>query len=516
VGPLSRRLGSTTYTSSAVDVQRPPAPPWSPPVDVPRRRGRRKLWLALAAGVVVLLAAATGGVFLVRPAALFGPPTAASPSRYVPPVPSPSPVLAAAPADAPIPTADAVAAALRGPLADQRLGGHVAVQVTDAITGQSLFTQNATDAAVPASTMKVVTAVSVLAVRGPAYRLQTKAVAGANPGEVVLVGGGDPTLSVNGNGSYPDAARLDDLAAQVKKALGGTAPTRVLVDSSLFTGPNTGPNWEPNVVDGFGYTARVTALMLDGGRINPKQLDNPSPRSSAPDTAAGQAFAKLLGLSTSAVAAGRAPAGGAASGGSPGSPSGAGAPTPGAQLGVVSSPPLVRILEEMMRTSDNTIAELLARQVALAKDQPASFAGVAAAVPAQLGDLGLPMEGVRIADGSGLSYDDRLTAQLLTGILTLATRTDRPALHALYTGLPVAGYSGTLATRYRSPNANPAGGALRAKTGTLPGVNALAGYVVDAKGRLLAFAVLADKVTAGIIPAETALDKIGAALAGLA
>src|SRR5207244_2261179 len=146
----------------------------------------------------------------------------------------------------------AVTAALRGPLTDQRLGGHVGVQVTDAATGQSLYGQNAGDPEIPASTMKLVTAITALAVRGPAYQLRTRAVAGPNPGEVVLVGGGDPTLSVNGAGSYPDAARLDDLAVQVKKALGGVAPTRVLVDSSLFTGPTTGPNWEQNVIDGFG------------------------------------------------------------------------------------------------------------------------------------------------------------------------------------------------------------------------------------------------------------------------
>jgi serine-type D-Ala-D-Ala carboxypeptidase/endopeptidase (penicillin-binding protein 4) len=505
--------------SHVADIERPPVGPWSPP-PVTEGRGRRRLWLSLAAGLVVLVAAAAAGLFVFRPAAVFGPVnSAASPSSRPSPTPPPSPVLEAAPSDAPVPGADAVAAALRGPLADQRLGQHVAVQVIDAATGQSLFAQNAADPVTPASTMKLVTAITALALRGPAYQIQTKAVAGPNPGEVVLVGGGDPTLSVNGTGSYPDAARLDDLAAQVKKSLGGVAPTRVLVDSSLFTGPATGPNWEPGVVDGYGYTARVTPLMLDGGRTNPKQLDNPSPRTSVPDLAAGQAFARLLGLGTSAVAAGRAPAG---TGGAAPEPSAAGSaapsagpPPPGTQLGVVASPPLVRVLEEMMRTSDNTIAELVARQVALIRNEPASFTGVGTAVTAELAELGLPTTGVRVTDGSGLSLDDRVTAQLLTGILTLAIRPDKPALHGLFTGLPVAGYSGTLATRFRSPNANPADGVLRAKTGTLNGVNGLAGYVVNAKGRLLAFAVLADKVGVNAVSAEAALDRIGTALAGV-
>jgi D-alanyl-D-alanine carboxypeptidase/D-alanyl-D-alanine-endopeptidase (penicillin-binding protein 4) len=492
-------------------VQRPAPPPWAPPVDVPGRRSRRKLWLIVAASVVVLLALGTTGVFVFRPAALFGTAASPSPSAKTSPPPPPSPVLAAAPSDAPVPSAEAVAAALRGPLGDQRLGNHVAVQVLDAATGQSLFAQSATDAVVPASTMKLVTAITVLGTRGPAYRLQTRAVAGANPGEVVLVGGGDPTLSVNGNGTYPDAAHLDDLAAQAKKALGGTAPTRVLIDSSLFTGPNTGQNWEANVVDANGYVARITALMLDGGRTNPKQTADPSPRTPTPDLAAGQAFAKLLGLPNSAVGTGKAPA-------SPGaSPSAApsGPAAPGTTLGVVYSPPMVRLLEEMMSASDNTIAEVLARQVALARAQPASFAGVGTAVMAELGDLNLPTAGVRVTDGSGLSLDDRLTAQLLTGILTLSIKADQPALHGLFTGLPVAGYSGTLADRYHSQNTVPADGVLRAKTGTLNGVNALAGYVTDAKGRLLVFAVLADKVNTNAASAEVALDRIGAALAAV-
>lgn len=480
------------------------------PAPVKPATGSRKaiLWVGLALGLVVVLALGAGTVVVLRPAALFGPRTAASTAPSTPPAPPPSPVLAAAGTGGTAPSPDAVASALSEPLSDSRLGDHVPVEVVDVATGQKLFGKDETDTAVPASTMKLVTATTVLATLGPAAQLRTRAVAGPNPGEVVLVGGGDPTLAVNTGGTYPDAARLDDLAAQVKKALGGTAPTKVIVDSSLFTGPSTGPNWESGVADSGGYVARVTALMIDGGRTNPKIVDPPSNRSSTPDLAAGQAFAKLLGLPNSAVTSGKAPA--PASAGP--SPSG---PAPGTQLGVVSSPPVLRMLEEMLEASDNTIAEVLARQVAIAQKQPASFTGEATAMLKTLNDLGLPTTGVTLTDGSGLSFDDRLTPQLLTGLLAAAAKPDRPALHSLVSGLPVAGYSGTLADRFRNSAAAPADGLVRAKTGTLPGVNALAGYVTTAGGRLLAFAILADKVNVGIVSAEAALDRVAAALAQL-
>jgi serine-type D-Ala-D-Ala carboxypeptidase/endopeptidase (penicillin-binding protein 4) len=166
----------------------------------------------------------------------------------------------------------------------------------------------------------------------------------------------------------------------------------------------------------------------------------------------------------------------------------------------------------MLANSDNTVAEMMARQVALARNQPASFAGGATAVLDELNELGLPTAGLHLVDGSGLSPDDRLTTRLLTAILTLVAKPDHRQLYGVFTGLPVAGYSGTLAGRFRSPSANPADGEVRAKTGTLTGVHALVGYTPDAKGRLLAFAILVDKSTAPLFPAEDAVDRIATAL----
>ena len=102
----------------------------------------------------------------------------------------------------------------------------------------------------------------------------------------------------------------------------------------------------------------------------------------------------------------------------------------------------------MLTNSDNDIAEALARQTALASDEPASFEGGATAIRTQLKKLGLPVKGAKFADGSGLDRADKLTADLLTALLAKAADPAHPELRAALTGLPVAGFTGTLRTRY--------------------------------------------------------------------
>jgi serine-type D-Ala-D-Ala carboxypeptidase/endopeptidase (penicillin-binding protein 4) len=452
----------------------------------PAQRRKRRWWIPVVA-VVAAIAVAAAAVFLLAgddPEPILGP---------LPSDPPPSPVLAAAATDAPTPTAAGVQAAIDPLVKGSGLGSRVNVSVVDVATGQSLYGSGQDTLTLPASANKLTTAVAVLAARGPTYRIPTRVVAGATPGEVVLVGGGDPTLAINGTSTYPGAARLDQLAAQVRQKLGGTAPTKVTVDSSLFSGPVYGP-WDADIAHN-GYAGPTVALMTNGARVNPKRVQPPSERYDQPDVAAGQAFAKALGLPASAVTKGKA-AGGAK------------------ELGQVDSIPIGRMVEFMLAESDNVIAEMLARQVALARGQPASYAGGAAAVKAVLGELGLPAAEVQLSDGSGFSRKDKLTPSLLTDLLRLAASPKHPELHGVFAGLPVAGWSGTLAARFRNPAAGSQGaGTVRAKTGTLRGVNAIAGIVVDADGRLLAFAVMADAVQIGQAPAQAALDRIAAKLA---
>ncbi|WP_280526165.1 D-alanyl-D-alanine carboxypeptidase/D-alanyl-D-alanine endopeptidase [Couchioplanes caeruleus] len=461
----------------------------------------------MSLAILILVVLTAGTVVLVRPGPvddwLSGDPAKPSVAARAP-EPAPSPVLVAAGTGGTAPTAAGIEAAI-GPLVDApALGSRVNVSIVDAATGEALYEKNAETKTTPASTTKLLTAATVLATRGPAYRLSTRAVAGAEPGEVVLIGGGDPSLAVDGDDLFPGAARLDKLAEKVKKALGARKPTRVVIDTSLFTGPETGPGWEDGLIED-GQVARIQALMTNGGRVEPVHNEfGGDERFADPALAAGRAFAAQLGLPETAVREGEAPAAAASS-----APAAGG---PGTELGVVQSPPLVHVLDWMLEQSDNVLAEALARQVALATGKEASFAGASAAMRAELAELGLPADQAELSDASGLSLDNRISPGLLTDLLSLAASGKHPALGGMFGGLPVAGWSGTLKSRFTDPTSNRVGqGLVRAKTGSLTGVNAISGNLITKDGRLLVFAVLAD-ATGETGAARQALDRIAAKL----
>ena len=415
-----------------------------------------------------------------------GPTSSALPAATRPPAP------VASASAGPAPTPAAVAAALRPALAAAALGGRVLVHVEDAGTGAVLADRLGSQAAAPASTAKLLTAAAVVATRGAGYRITTTVAEGAAPGTVVLVGGGDPTLTGAAGGAagaYPDAARLSDLAAQVRAR--HLPVSRVMVDDSLFTGPAVSPYWAPGDVP-TDYASAVTAVMTDGGRAAPGDVV----RSAAPDLAAGRELAAALGVPTAPVSRGSA--------------------APGARtLATVRSAPVSELITQMLLASDNVIAECLARQVALSAGQPASFTGATAAIRATLARLGAD-PGAGMHDGSGLSAGDRISPTALAGVLHAIVGTG--ALHVVLDALPVAGWSGTLADRYQpSDGTGAAAGLVRAKTGTLTGVSSLAGVVHDRDGRLLVFAFIADRVPAGAeatAAADAALDRAVVALQG--
>jgi D-alanyl-D-alanine carboxypeptidase/D-alanyl-D-alanine-endopeptidase (penicillin-binding protein 4) len=151
-------------------------------------------------------------------------------------------------------------------------------------------------------------------------------------------------------------------------------------------------------------------------------------------------------------------------------------------LASVSSPTLAAILRFMDRQSDNFTAELLLKQLGLSELDRGTSAAGAAVVSEVLTEAGVPMTGVRIVDGSGLSRFDRLTANALASLLEKAWA-DPAVQPTLAASLPVAGVNGTLEDRLRKP---PARGRVIAKTGTTDEASSLSGYVPER----FAFAIL--------------------------
>lgn len=468
---------------------------------------RHERWVALATLAVLQVFAVVAGVYVItndvslgsltekpsRPAALAKPPSI--------PVVTAGPVLAGG-GNGPLPAKGTLASRLRRALGDPALGGRVGAAVVDVATGDSLYAERADLGITPASTTKVVTGVAALASLGPDARLRTRVVHVQNTQQaknakntVVLVGGGDPTLAgpkaKKDGGSYPKQASLTVLAERTAEALKTRGITAVTVayDDSLFTGSPLGPGWKPGYVP-EGSVAPVSALAIDEGRRSPGD------RARVPDPArtAATAFARLLakeGVKTGATV------------------KKVRAPRDARELAAVESAPVYALVERMLTLSDNDLAEALARHVAIKEGQPASFEGAAKATAHVLARLGVG-EGITVFDGSGLSTRNRITPAALTRLLSVAASPANPHLHAVVSGMPIAGFSGTLDRRFAAEAAKEGVGVVRAKTGTLNGVNTLAGLVTTGDGRLVVFAFMADRVPPGWGKAEAALDRLAA------
>ncbi len=429
----------------------------------------RRHHAVIAAAVIALVTA------VVAAAALL---TSGSRSNAMVPPPRPpasaNPGVIPLPDSAAMPSTPGMTAALAAAVADPNLGS-LTGRITDALTGQQIWEQRAGVPMQPASTNKVLTAAAALLTLDRNARLTTTVQAADQtrmPGVVVLVGGGDPTLSAAPPGEdtwYRGSARISDLADQVRKS--GVQATAVQIDNSLFTGPDMAPGWDPADIAG-GDISPIQSVMLDAGRIQPATVE--SRRSPTPALDAGRALAVALGVDPARVTFAPGPAG-------------------GRQLASVQSAPLMERLRQMMNASDNVMAETIGREVAQATGHPLSFAGAVDAVISKLAAAKIDVTGASLVDSSGLSVANLLTATTLDETVNAGTGPDQPALRPLVDLLPIAGGSGTLSDRFYTPDAkNSSAGWLRAKTGSLTKTNALAGIVTDISGRVLTFAFISN------------------------
>jgi D-alanyl-D-alanine carboxypeptidase/D-alanyl-D-alanine-endopeptidase (penicillin-binding protein 4) len=476
------------------------------------RRTRITALTTLAVLNLFTLAAAVSVARMLPPrlAALHIPVAAArrtvGPGTALTPVPAYGPAAQAAGQPA-LPTAAGLSALVAAALPAAEVGPRLGVEIADAATGRVLYSDNSGTLATPASTTKVATAVASLAVLGPEARFTTRVR--RISGGIVLAGGGDPTLAVNGYpaSDYPRPATLASLAAATARALRAEGRTSVQLgyDTSLYSGPGLAPGWTDSDV----YSGNVTpigSLEADQGRLTPagglQDFDDPtnfSPRTFDPAGLTAAAFAALLKKDGITVTGG---------------PSPATAPPGAATLASVSSPPLYQIAEQMLQESNNVIAENVARHLAIAMGLPATFGGAAGAVMTELRRLGVTTP-ISLVDGSGLSPEDGIAPDTLVRIFEAAATS--PRLRAAITGLPIAGFTGTLSTggSVFGGIGGAARGVLRAKTGNLTTVAALAGLVYDRGGRVLIFAIMAPRIPSGglLQTAANAIDSAATALA---
>ncbi|MGW9415399.1 D-alanyl-D-alanine carboxypeptidase/D-alanyl-D-alanine endopeptidase [Arthrobacter cupressi] len=404
---------------------------------------------------------------------------------------------------APIPLPSKVAAQLDAALKPDGAGTFTAV-VLDALSGDVVYERDGGRNRVPASNMKLLTAVAALQAAGPETRFATEVLAGPKPSTVVLRGGGDVLLA--SGPSAPEEvmgrAGLQTLAVDTVEALseqGVTGPVSVQLDDSLFTGKPLNPAWSMEDVDA-GETAPLFPLAMNGGREAPGAVGGPRPEDAALD-AARTFTTKLKSAGAAAgitvrTAVVRAKA-----------------PADAQVLAAVESATVRQQVDLMLETSDNYLAEVLGRMASYASGGPASNDGATAAVRAQLGQLGIDTASMRLSDVSGLSLENRVSARQFAEVVREITSGPDTRLRAALAGFPVAGLTGTLDDRYADASTASGAGLVRAKTGTLNSVIALSGYVVDADGRLLVFSFIGNGLTPGAAGNKVALDRAASALA---
>ncbi len=340
----------------------------------------------------------------------------------------------------------------------------------------------ATKSLAPASTEKVLTGTAALNVFGPTYKFVTNVVAAAPAqggkitGDLYLVGSGDPVLSTVG---YQKAAKhqpalatsietlADNIVAAGIKNVTGT----LIGDESKFANDRSGATW------GFQYDVTTGTGPLSALVLNDSFTEDGSAVESPPAYAA-KTLQKLLekrGVSF----------GGNAISGI--------APKDTHVVASIESPPLLDIVSEMLRNSDNLTAEMLAKSIDAASFGPASIESGAASVVKTLAAQGFDTSGVKLIDSSGLDRANRATCNALTSTMHAIGRRGEIGTH----GLAVAGESGTLSKRYVK---TAAAGRLRAKTGSIPNVAGLVGFVdppTNSKDPIITFSLLLNGVDDG-------------------
>ena len=327
--------------------------------------------------------------------------------------------------------------------------------VVDAMTGEVIFERNSTQARKPASVIKLLSATSVLSYIDSQKVFNTNIYKGVDPGTIVINGEYDPWISM--------------IQSQAQK-MGRTSLPRL--------GFNT-INRYNELADA---EAKRLKILYTG--LFPQDLANL------------QAFLKKRGIRTTAEKI-----------------TAEDALWQSAEPLVLSaSPTLETMVKWTLLWSDNVLAERLARLAAITSGETFNTQGVENTFHTVLTNFGIDPDKIEVADGSGLSKQNRVTAKAIADLL-MKIRND-PKYVSVYEGLPIGGVSGTLQKRFLT-TAPQAVGLVRGKTGTLSGTVSLAGYV-DSEDRQYIFVAIADKIPRRYSASERARDTLDRILGKIA
>jgi D-alanyl-D-alanine carboxypeptidase/D-alanyl-D-alanine-endopeptidase (penicillin-binding protein 4) len=349
--------------------------------------------------------------------------------------------------------------------------------VLDLDTGSTLFAQNPRLRLRPASNEKLATTYAALTALGPSFRIETDVLGDGQQsgttwqGNIVLKGYGDPALS---------AAQVNNLARQIAGEGIGHVTGRIVGDESWFDTRRTGLGWKPQFY--LHESPALSALIVNRGWTGRYETARPA-------LMAAQLFRYDLrragvtvhGGATTGVASAQA-----------------------APLASVQSAPLAALIRHMDVYSDNFYAEMLLKEVGAVQGTGGSAAAGLVVERGLLSTAGVPLAGVRMVDGSGLSLLDRWTPLGLAALLRTMWQ-DSTLRPYLVPALPIAGETGTLEHRMRRA---PARGLVRAKTGTTDNASSLSGFV----GERYVFSILENGSPVRTTSAEESQDRFAQVL----
>ncbi|GAB3647842.1 D-alanyl-D-alanine carboxypeptidase/D-alanyl-D-alanine-endopeptidase [Glycomyces tarimensis] len=443
-------------------------------------------------------------------------------------------------------------------LTDGRLtDSQVGVVVADAATGEVLYDRNGNQRALPASSQKLTTVAAALETLGGDFAFTTEAVGTEPPvdgvidGDLYLRGSGDPTMR---------AQEYDKIAADLVDAGVTTVDGDLIADDTAFDDERHGTEWAWGDLQ-YAYAAEISALTVTSGDdllagsvrvfVDPGNAEGDAAEietvpatdyvtivndatTTAPGTGTSVAIDRdehaneirvtgtiaadsggtygtravidPAGLAASVFQAALADHGITLTGETR---TGETTPQDGQTLATHDSKPLSELAEDLMKPSNNLLAESLFKALGYQATGEGTFDSGKAAVYKAIEQYGVDTGPIRQVDGSGLSRFDELTPNMITDLLIGAK--DADWFEDYYDSLPIAcGDDGsTLVGRMCG---TPAADNVRAKTGSLTSVSALSGYVTDADGRELVFSIMFNDHLAGSV--KDIEDKIAAAIAG--